>query len=69
MHYWIRNLVARFVARHPRIPADAAATRQTEQENDIFAELIAASSFLDFGGMPAESKLKDIDLDRGLRPW
>ena len=66
---WIRNFLTR-LAKLNQAAADApAAVHHVEPENDVFAELVAASSFLDFGGAPAESKLKDTDLNRGLRPW
>jgi hypothetical protein len=65
-----RDLLAR-LARRPR-PLDANAPKamnEAERKNDVFAELAAASSFLDFGGVPMEFKLKETDRDRALRPW
>jgi hypothetical protein len=65
-----RDLLAGLMGRPRPLKASApAAMDQAEHKNDVFAELVAASSFLDFGGMPREFKLKETDLDRGLRPW
>jgi hypothetical protein len=71
---WLSNLYrVRFANRAagplPAIADAASPLCWSEQENDIFAELIAASSLLDFGGTLPEPRLKDTDLDRGLRPW
>jgi hypothetical protein len=67
---WIRSLVARLSERHSREPAPPSSPlRENDQGNDTFAELIAASSLLDFGGTIPEPRLKHSDLERGLRPW
>ena len=71
---WIRDLVTRFARRTPHPAAHPPqAIQQGEPEDDVFAELVAASSFLDLGGACAESKFKDAieerEIDRGLRPW
>jgi hypothetical protein len=65
-----RDLLARLMGRPRPLKASLpSAMDQAGHKSDVFAELVAASSFLDFGGMPMEFKLKETDLDRGPRPW
>jgi hypothetical protein len=65
-----RDLLARLTGRPRHLNTSAPpASDQAERKNDVFAELVAASSFLDFGGMPMEIKLKATDIDHGPRPW
>jgi len=65
-----RDFLARLAGRPRLLDANVpAAMDQAERDNDAFAELVAASSFLDFGGAPTEFKLKETDLNCGPRPW
>jgi hypothetical protein len=71
---WIRHLVTRFTIRAPHPAAARPPTlQQDEPDDDAFAELVAASSFLDFGGACIESKfngsVREREIDRGLPPW
>jgi len=65
---WIHSLLARLAERRPHQPTEDP-SQPCRSEHDVFAELIAASSLLDFGGTLPEPRFKETDLDRGLRPW
>jgi hypothetical protein len=62
-----RDFLARLAGRPRPLYANVpAALDRVERENDVFAELVAASSFLDFGGAPIEFKLKETDLNAAM---
>jgi hypothetical protein len=71
---WTSNLVRRLLKRavhgerRPMPPAE-----QSDDDEDRFAEILAASSILDFGGLPVERRSDEAarvrDLHLGLRPW
>ena len=72
---WIRNLASKLLnrcldqANHAQEP-----TAENSRENDEgFADLVTASSILDFGGLPIEKRSDDAarvrDFHLGLRPW
>jgi len=66
---WIGKLVARFLGRDSFSVGDPPRAISANKR-DLLVELVAASSYLDFGGTPIEAKLRDNDsaFDRDFRP-
>ena len=66
---WIGQLVARWSAWDSP-PLSDLPYAMPAAERDLLVELIAASSYLDFGGAPLETRLRENDsaFDRAIRP-
>ena len=67
--WWIGDLVARWSGKGSTPHSDLPSAIPTS-ERDLFVELIAASSYLDFGGAPLEARLRENEsgFDRDVRP-
>jgi len=72
---WIRNLASQLLNRclgqeKPTLGPPAEDSRDSEEG---FADLVTASTILDFGGLPIEKRSDEAarvrDFHLGLRPW
>ena len=60
---WIRDLLDRFTVPDPHRESDLPDAVGRIKEADLFAELVALS-YLDFGSVLMEAKLKDLICER-----